>query len=420
MKAVFKNTNFTLLFLGSFVSNIGTTFYNFAVGWFILSLTDSPLQASLYIALGAIVQVITTPLAGVYADRINKIRILYITDFIRGTSVLVGGLLIFTFSQDLYLLLILYAITVILALNNAFFNPSITALRSEIVEDDQLNQANAVFSFIGSMQTILGFLLAGIFYSLLGIELIFIINGISFIVSGITEMFIRTNHPNVKIREDDITLLDDFKVGMRYIRHKTGLLQLMLCAVILNFASAPIFANALPYLYNIALEKDPIHLSISNITFSSGMLLGGIIVGAMGSNIVIRRNVRQGLTAMTIGFVLVGLLMYSVSMQMISYTTFTIIFLPLLFVFAISNIWLNVPFMTGMMRTIDSTVRGRVLSMMETLSGALIPLSYVLGGIILEYSNLGVLFIFSISLLLIPYTIMMFGKRTNQLLTSLS
>ncbi|MFW6319234.1 MAG: hypothetical protein ACOC1L_03520, partial [Bacillota bacterium] len=86
----------------------------------------------------------------------------------------------------------------------------------------------------------------------------------------------------------------------------------------------------------------------------------------------------------------------------------------------ISNIWLNVPFMTGMMRTIDSTVRGRVLSMMETLSGALTPLSYVLGGIILEYSNLGVLFIFSISLLLIPYTIMMFGKRTNQLLTSLS
>jgi MFS family permease len=420
MKAVFKNTNFTLLFLGSFVSNIGTTFYNFAVGWFILSLTNSPLQAGLYIALGAIIQVVATPLAGVYADRINKIRILYITDFIRGISVLVGGLLIFTFSQDLYLLLILYAITVILALNNAFFNPAITALRPEIVDDEQLNQANAVFSFIGSMQTILGVLLAGILYTLLGIELIFIINGISFIVSGFTEMFIRTRHPNVQLRDDDSTLLDDFKVGMRYIKHKTGLLQLMLCAVILNFASAPIFANALPYLYNIVLEKEPIHLSISNITFSSGMLLVGIIIGAMGSNIVIRRNVRQGLTMMTIGFILVGILMVSVSVNQITYTTFTIIFLPLLFVFAISNIWLNVPFMTGMMRAVDSSVRGRVLSMMETLAGALIPLSYVAGGLILEYSNLGILFIFSISLMLIPYTIMMFGKRTNHLLASLS
>jgi MFS family permease len=383
-------------------------------------LTDSPLQAGLYIALGAIVQVIATPLAGVYADRLNKIRILYITDFIRGISVLAGGLLIFTFSQDLYLLLILYSITVILALNNAFFNPAITALRPEIVKDEHLNQANAIFSFISSLQTILGVLLAGALYTLLGIELIFIVNGISFIVSGFTEMFIRANHPDVQIRDDDSTVIDDFKVGMRYIKNKTGLLQLMLCAVILNFASAPIFANALPYLYNIVLEKEPIHLSISSITFSSGMLLGGIIIGALGTKVVIRRNVRQGLTMMTIGFILVGILMYSVSINSITYSTFTIIFLPLLFLFAISNIWLNVPFMTGMMRAVDGPVRGRVLSMMETLAGGLVPLSFVAGGLILEYSNLGILFIASISLMMIPYTIMMFGKRTNSLLTSLS
>lgn len=36
-----RNTNFILLFLGKFISQMGDAVYNMAVGWYILSITKS-------------------------------------------------------------------------------------------------------------------------------------------------------------------------------------------------------------------------------------------------------------------------------------------------------------------------------------------------------------------------------------------
>ncbi len=416
MRELLKNKNFTLLFAGSFVSQIGTAFYNFAVGWFILSLTASPLMAGLYIALGAIIQVIATPIAGVFVDRLHKIRILYITDYIRGISVLLGALLIFTFSQETYLLLILYIITVVLALNNAFFIPAAGAVRPELVERDALNQANAFFSFITSIQTIIGVLLAGVFYTLLGIELIFVINGISFIISGVTEMFIHLPAKTSKdLNVQKETFITDFKAGFSYILSKQGLLPFMLAALMINFALTPIFANALPYLFNLQLNKDPVHLSVVNVTFSSGMLVGGLVIGAIGAKLCVVKNIKQGLTALMIGNFSVVILMIAITQSQISYTMFLAFFLPVLFLQAIASVWLNVPFMTGMMRVIEEEVRGRVMAIMDTLSAAMIPLAIVLAGLVLEYQSLPVLLMTVLVISILPYYLMVFGKRTKPL-----
>ena len=420
MRALLKNKNFTLLFAGSFVSQIGTAFYNFAVSWFILTLTGSPLKAGIYIALGAIIQVIATPIAGVFVDRLHKIRILYITDYIRGGAVLLGALFIFTLNQETHLLLTLYIITVVLALNNAFFMPAAGAVRPELVDSDALNQANAFFSFITSIQTIIGVLLAGVFYTLLGIELIFVINGLSFIISGFTEMFIQL--PPKKAKALDVpqqNFQTDFKEGFTYIISKQGLVPFMLAALIINFALTPIFANALPYLFNLQLNKEPIHLSIVSVTFSFGMLVGGLVIGAIGAKLCVVKNIKQGLTALMIGNFTIVILMIAISQSRISYTIFLALFLPVMFIQAIASVWMNVPFLTGIMKVIDADVRGRVMAIMDTLSAALIPLAIVLAGIILEYQSLPILLIGVVMLTIMPYYLMVFGKRTKKLYTLL-
>lgn len=418
MLALLRDKNFSLLFAGNFVSRIGSTFYNFAVGWFILTLTASPLMMGLYIALGGIVELLASPLAGVFIDRLNKVRILYVTDFIRGLTVLVGGALIFSLGSGPELLILLYIVTVILALNNALFFPANSTLIPEIVPDQQLTQANAFFSLINSVQTIIGILLAGLLYGLLGIELIFIINGISFIVSGISEMFIRTSFEKPSDAQKT-TLQHDFKEGIRYIRDKPGLLPFVTAVLFLNFAFAPFFANALPYLYNLALNQEALQLAIANITFSSGMVLGGIAVGTLGVKITVANSMKRGLTlTIFMGFWLSAVMILGTS-ERFSYTVFSLIFLPSLFILAISNMFVNIPFGTGLARAIQPEVRGRVFAIVNTLTAGLIPVSYLLAGLVLEYSSLTVLLIAICVLSVIPLLTILHHRKVNLLLSSL-
>lgn len=419
MLRLLKNKNFSLLFAGSFVSRIGSTFYNFAIGWFILTLTNSPLIMGIYIATGAIIELVISPIGGVYADRLDKVKILYVTDFLRGLIVLSAGFILFSTNQDSILLITLFIVTIILAINNAFFFPSASALLPEVVKDEVLNQANAFFSLIGSIQTILGILLAGLLYALLGIEWIFIINAVSFIISAISEIFIKTPYETLKKPEERQALKKDFFEGLRYMKNKQGFIAFMLGALFINFATAPLFVNAMPYLFNLVLEKSPLELSIVQIAFPSGMLLGGILVGIKGNKIVIKKSIKFGLTLTTIGLFLIALLMHLVATNMIAYFNFMAIIIPVFFISAIGNMFLNIPFSTGIVRIIDKDYRGRVLSIMQTLAAALMPLSYILAGSILEWFSISTLLFFICLLTIIPYYVLMFGKRSNQLMNTL-
>ena len=419
MRALFKNRNFSLLFTGTFVSLIGTAFYNFAVGWYLLSLTQSPLIAGLYITIGALVQIAATPLAGVFVDRLHKVRILYITDFIRGVTVLLGGFVLFALTDTALIVTLLYVLTVILALNNAFFQPATAAIRPDIVEDNALNQANAMFSFINSVQAIVGVLAAGILYGILGIELIFIVNGVSFLLSGISEMFITMPHPKQARAQTPPRVVEDLKEGFRYMASKHGLLTFMFAALLMNFAIAPVFANGMPYLFNVLLEKEPIHLAMTHVTFSSGMLVGGLLVGMVGAKLAIGKCIRVSITFTTLGMTVAGVCMYLVAQGSLTYPTFLMVFLPVMFFSALANVFLNVPFMTGVMRAVEPSVRGRVMAILETLSGAMMPLSFALAGVILQFGSIGALLIGAFALVLIPYTMMMFAPPTQRFLRTL-
>ncbi len=415
MFALMKNKNFTLLFAGTFVSNIGTTFYNFAVGWFILSLTESPFQAGLYIAVGSILQLITTPIAGVFIDRLHKVKILVATDFIRGVAVIIGGLLIFVLKQDLYILIILYSVTAVLAINGAFFSPSVMAITPEIVDDKDLNQANAFFSLIRSFQAIIGVLLAGIFYALVGIEMIFIFNGVSFILSAISEMFIRLEKKAAvmtKVRQFG----GDLKEGISYILNKSGFMSFLIIILFLNFAISPFFANVLPVFFNLEMQKEPIHLSGVQIAFSIGALIGGILMATVGRTLSVKRTIKRGITGTLITLGVLGLLIHFMLLERLEYVTFYMAFVTFCLLMAIVNMFVNIPLQTALMRMIDEHVRGRVMSILDMLTQGLIPLAIVLAGTLLELFSVSFVLVVLFIFLVVPYTLLMLSQRVNLLL----
>ena len=79
MVRALRNPNFRLFWSGNFLSNIGTWMQNVAQGWLVLLLTDSAFWLGVVGFAGSIPFLIFTLFGGVVADRVNKRRLLLVT-----------------------------------------------------------------------------------------------------------------------------------------------------------------------------------------------------------------------------------------------------------------------------------------------------------------------------------------------------
>ena len=88
---VFQNRNFRLVFLGALVSELGAILYSFAVGFYILEISDNnAFLQGLYLALCGVALLLLTPVGGVLGDRVSKAKIMYICDFIKGGMIVLA------------------------------------------------------------------------------------------------------------------------------------------------------------------------------------------------------------------------------------------------------------------------------------------------------------------------------------------
>ncbi|XMB85992.1 MFS transporter [Mycoplasmatota bacterium WC44] len=415
MKKVFSNRNFSLIFFGNFVSSIGSSVYNFGIGWYILrglGLEDNKaIHFALYMATGAVIQLLLAPFGGVIADRLDKVKIVYITDFIRGIVIAVAGVLFFTDLTLTTTFILLYTCTIVLAVNGALFGPAISSLQTEVVDEEDLLTAQATMSMINSFRGIIGVFLGGAFMAILGIKWIFIINAVSFIFSGFSEMFIK--HKFDKEFDDKLSLssgLKELKEGIKYLRSIRGLVPLMICALFLNFAFTPMFTNGFPYLFEDILKTSPLHLSLVEVGISIGSLIGAIVIGNFSRRINTKKAVYNGLTYMVGLFIIVTGLIYFVIEGQISYYVFFFTLIGMMFIEGIVNMYVNVPLQTSFVKKISPDYRGRAFAVISTLSMAAIPLAIVIGGIIIEYAGIVVLGLYSVVIVLI----ILFAVLTNR------
>ena len=422
MKDIFRNKNFVLLFFGNLVSEIGNALYGFAVGLYILNVTGSSTRMAIFLAISIGVRLLMSPVAGVIVDRVNRVRIIYITDFIRGFVFLLTGFVVVSGINPDEIIFVLYITAVLSSINGAFFGPAITSSVPEIVGEDHLQAANGAQSIVGSIQNIIGLLLGAILFSLLGIEWIIFINAFSFIFSGISEMFIKTPYKKEKTItpaiESKPSMLREFTDGLKYIFKKEGLFVLVLFFLVLNFAFSPLFSVGIPYLFNNLLLRDPIDLANSEIVLSATMLIAGFIVGNMKFKNVVT-VIQKGIMMLSFMFVLVSIAIYLITSNTITFTVFYIIFLLIMVGLAFFLVFVNVPLNTGLVKAIEPEMRGRVFSTVGAISSGAIPLSMIIGGLLIDYYSINVLSLFCVVMMLIPTFGLQVNKKVKTILTSI-
>ena len=170
--------NFTMLWYGLLVSNVGTMIQNTVNLWVIWQLTHSPLWLGYVGVAFALPMTVVPLLSGTVVDRVHRIRLLYLT---QTTAMLIAFVLADLYWTGLLTEWVILVATFLGSLVLAFDNPARQALIPELVPKKHLLNALSLMSASYNGAALVGPALAGALYPAIGAGWLFAINGVSFL-----------------------------------------------------------------------------------------------------------------------------------------------------------------------------------------------------------------------------------------------
>lgn len=239
-----SHRNFTLIWSGLLVSNMGTWMQNVAQSWLIYKLTgNNPLYLGWLGLSFALPMVLVPPLGGVVVDRADRVRLLYVTQ----TCALLLAALLAVFSWLGVLRPAHILITTFLgALLLAFDNPARQSLIPELVPREHLLNALSLNSATFTGAALVGPALAGVLLDLIGAGWLFMLNAVSYL-AVIGALLSMRALPQMRRRPTSLrhALLGGFAYALR---ERVVLLLLVLSALAAVFARSyqqllPVFAD---------------------------------------------------------------------------------------------------------------------------------------------------------------------------------
>jgi MFS family permease len=222
-----SNRNFRLLYIGQTISQLGDWFNAVAVFALLLDLTGSATAVAWMMIVQFLPVAVVGPIAGVVVDRVDRRRLMIITDLVRGGLVLV--LLLIRRPDQVWIAYVVMAITVGA---QGFFEPARTATIPNITSAEELMPANALSSATWSAMLALGASIGGIVTAVAGRNVAFAVNGLSFFASAFFIAKTRYDSKPVAVPRPAglaaLTGVSDFVEGFKYVRRHRHVAALML------------------------------------------------------------------------------------------------------------------------------------------------------------------------------------------------
>lgn len=287
---VLRHRNFALFFFSLLFSNTGTWMAATAQSWLVYDLTGSA------VALGAVLGVFAFPMivlpffGGVIADRVDRRRLLWITQTFAMAVALVLALLV---AAGLVAVWHIIVISFVSAIALAFDQPARQALLPDLVPRDELRAAVAINSAVYTGGAFLGPALAGVLVARAGLPLagVFFINAASFGAVMVALAFMRI--PAFDPARQGVSVGRTALEGLRYVRRSEVVLMVMLLSMV-----ASLFGRSYQILAPV-YAKDILRVGIEGLGLMSSLPGAGSILGAVlvGMNLRLPRNGVLGLAA---------------------------------------------------------------------------------------------------------------------------
>nr|AMP56336.1 MFS_1 [uncultured bacterium] len=355
----------TLLFLSSqTISLFGSSLVQYAITWHITLKTQSGLMMAISIICGFLPMFFISPFAGVWADRYNRKMIIILSDSLIAISTLA---LVILFSQGNDALWLLFVASAIRSIGSSFQTPAISAFLPQLVPEDKLVKVNAANGSIQALVMLASPMLSGALLTVASIERIFLIDVITAIIAIVFLVFIKAEIHAKALEKQTTSYFTDMKEGIIYIRNHPFIKNfLIFCAIFMILASPVAFLT--PIQVTRTYGEDVWRLTTIEITFSIGMMLGGLIMATWG-------GFKNKIYSMTLACMVVGLCTF-----LLGVIPNFIIYSALMGIFGASMPLFNTPSTVLLQEKVEEGYLGRVFSVMSMISSIMMPLGMLVFG----------------------------------------
>jgi MFS transporter, DHA3 family, macrolide efflux protein len=269
---------FLIIWLGQFVSLLGSGLTNFALGVWIFEQSQQATPFALTVLFAQLPRILLAPLAGVLVDRWNRRTIMILADCGNALVTLATAVLLFSGTLAVWHI---YLIALTSAIFMTFQEPAYTASITMLVPEKHLARASGLGQLAQSVEMLLVPVLAGLLFVAIGLQGIILLDFVTFFVAIGALLFVRIPQPDPEKADagQERSMWRDAAYGWNYLRARRGLFLLVwyfaLVNFLLNFASVLVTPLVLSF-------GDASTLGLVQMMSGAGMLLGSVIVSVWG------------------------------------------------------------------------------------------------------------------------------------------
>ena len=364
-----SHRNFRIFWVGAFLSNVGTWMQAGAQAWLVLLLTDSPFWLGLDAFMATVPGFFLTLIGGVFADLVDRRRLLLMTQFVAGAAAIGLATMVWTGAVNRWIVL---GFSFVTGCCMALASPSYLAMTYDLVGREDLANAVALNSTQFQLSRVIGPALFGVGFKLFGMGGCFFVNGLSFIavIVALQRVKLEAKPQSQRVSAGAKTqqrVWRELVDGLRYVSNRPRVFSLLILSAVNSFFGAPYFAMVPIY------ARDIFHLNEGGLAWlmavaGLGALGGALLVAYLGE------IKRKG------WLVLIGSIVFGACVTGFALSTYLPVSLMFLFSLGFALVVSVANTNTLLQHLVTDNMRGRVMSMFILSFMGTMPFGNIIAG----------------------------------------
>ena len=267
---VFRYRNFSFVWSSTALVGIGTQMESAVLGWFVLSLTDSPFLVG-SIAAARMALNFLALFAGAIADRLPRNLLLVSVEFVMG---IMGILMLALILTDLLEVWHIFAITLFMGVVRLFQMPVAQSLVADTLPRERVNNGAAFNTVAMNIAMLCGPVIGGLLYKAFGPQGAYMAIASLYLASGMVAVGIRIDRSERSAPTEPVlrTVIN----GLRYAAGNQVIWAVLTAAVVINLAGWTVHTSLAPIFARDVLGTDSAGLGLLLFAFGFGALSGSL------------------------------------------------------------------------------------------------------------------------------------------------
>jgi DHA3 family macrolide efflux protein-like MFS transporter len=385
-----------ILFLGSqTISLFGSSLVQYAIMWHITLKTQSGVMMTIYILCGFLPTFLLSPFAGVWADRYNRKILIVLSDSLIALATLILAILFFLGYDHFWLLFVISAVR---ALGAGVQTPAVGAILPQLVPEDKLTKVSGTNGSIQALIMLLAPIASGALLGFVSIEMILLID----VITATIAVFILFKFLSIPVhakatQDQSISYFDDLQKGFYYIKDHLFLKKFFLFFSLYFVLVAPA-AFLTPLQVTRSFGEDVWRLTAIEITFSIGMMLGGLLIASW-------EGFKNKVHTMVLSTMVFGISTFALGIIPIFW-----IYLVFMGLIGVAMPFFSTPSNVLIQEKVEEDFLGRVFGVIGMISSSMMPLGMLIFGPIADVISIEILLI-GTGLLLVVQGIFLLGDK---------